>query len=267
MGYFRIVASAFLFLVAVAAAGPGQAAPPDQLLHGGTGPVATIVDGDTVRLKDADADVRLVGIQTPKLPLGRKNFKQWPLADEARAALADLVRGHAVTLRLAPTPKDRNGRVLAHIMRDDGLWVQAEMLRLGWARVYTFPDNRRFAQEMLAAEGEARAAKRGIWSHDYYAVRPTDPTILARDVGTFQIVEGRVVSAAKVRGRVFLNFGDDFKTDVTATIPPDVLPLFTKAGVDPLMLKDKTVRVRGYVRNYNGPSLDLTHPEQLEIGL
>jgi endonuclease YncB( thermonuclease family) len=161
MGYLRIVAAAFLFLVVVAAR-PGQAAPPDQLPHGGAGSVATVVDGDTLRLKDADADVRLVGIQTPKLPLGRKNFKQWPLADESRAALTDLVRGHTVTLRLAPTPKDRNGRVLAHIMRDDGLWIQAEMLRLGWGRVYTFPDNRRFAQEMLAAEGEARAAKRGI---------------------------------------------------------------------------------------------------------
>ena len=41
-----------------------------------------IVDGDTLILADG-REVRLVGIQAPKLPLGRKNFRTWPLADEA----------------------------------------------------------------------------------------------------------------------------------------------------------------------------------------
>ena len=140
-----------------------------------------------------------------------------------------------------------------------------ELVRQGWARVYTFPDNRQFARELLAVEQEARAARRGMWADATYAVRPTDPGKLERDVGTFQIVEGRVVSVAKIRGQVYLNFGDDFKTDVTAVIPPDVVPMFTKAKLDPLTFKDKTVRVRGYVRSYNGPSLDITHPEQVEV--
>lgn len=254
-----------LFLVMLSVAWPSLAAPPDTLPDGGSGTVAIVMDGDSFRLKGIDADVRLLGIQAPKLPKGRAGFKPWPLGDQARAALTALVKSHQVTLRLGSTPRDRNRRILAHAVRDDGVWLQTELLRQGWVRVYTFPDNRQFAGELFAAEREARADRRGIWAHSAYAVRPAEPARLASDVGTFQIVEGKVANAAKVRGRVYLNFGADYLTDVTATIPPDALPLFTKAKFDPLTLAGKTIRVRGYVRSYNGPVIDITHPEQIEV--
>jgi micrococcal nuclease len=241
------------------------AAPPDKLPDGGHGVVASVIDADTVRLEGGVQDVRLVGIQGPKLPLGRKGFQAWPLADKARMALVVLVDNHQMTLRLGTTAQDRNGRILAHLMRDDGLWVQAEMLRQGWARVYTFADNRQFAKELYAAEAEARAAKRGIWAHAFYAVRAAEPESLKRDVGTFQVVEGRVADTAKVKGRVYLNFGDDYLTDFTATIPPEAVTLFTRAKLDLLALKGKTIRVRGYLRDYRGPVMDLSHPEQIEV--
>jgi micrococcal nuclease len=256
----RLIALAF-FIVAL----PAWAASPDSLPDGGHGVVATVIDADTVRLEGGTADIRLVGMQGPKLPLGRKGFQTWPLADEARAALVDLLKGHQVTLRLGTTAQDRNGRILAHLVRDDGLWVQAEMLRRGWARVYTFADNRQLATELYAAEREARAAKRGIWANAYYAVRAADPAALKRDTGTFQIVEGKVAGTAKVKGRFYLNFGDDYRTDFTATIAPDAVTLFARAKLDLLRLKGKTIRVRGYLRDYRGPNMDLTHPEQIEI--
>jgi micrococcal nuclease len=247
-----------------AAPAPAWAAGPDTLPAGDGGVVAAVIDGDTVRLAGGRQDVRLVGIQAPKLPLGRKGFKPWPLAGDAEAALKSMVQDHTVALRLGTTARDRNGRVLAHLVRDDGLWIQAEMLRRGWARVYTFPDNRQLADELFAAEREARAAKRGIWGHAFYAVRNADPAALAADRGTFQVIEGRVADAAKVRGRVFLNFGTDYRSDFTATIAPEALALFSKEGRDPLAFENQTVRVRGYVRDYNGPVLDITHPEQIE---
>ena len=58
------------------AAGPVWPAP---LTQDGSGRVASIVDGDTLILDDG-REIRLVGIQAPKLPLGRRNFKTWPLA-------------------------------------------------------------------------------------------------------------------------------------------------------------------------------------------
>lgn len=258
-GFFQALVVGLLLI-----SGRVIAASPEMLPDGGRGAVKTVVDGDTLRLADGEADVRLVGMQAPKLPLGRKGFATWPLADEARRALVDLVKGHSITLRLGATPKDRNGRILAHLVRDDGLWIQQEMLRLGFARVYTFPDNRQLAAELFAAERDARAAKRGIWAETFYAVRDTNVEKLAKDSGTFQIVEGRVISAAKVQGRIYLNFGEDYRSDFTASIAPEAVPLFSKAKIDPLAWKGKVVRVRGYIRSFNGPVIDVTHPEQIE---
>ena len=62
------------------------------LESGGTGSVSSIVDGDTLVLDDG-REIRLVGVQAPKLPLGRPNFKKWPLADESKALLETLATG------------------------------------------------------------------------------------------------------------------------------------------------------------------------------
>jgi hypothetical protein len=40
---------------------------------------------------------------------------------------------------------------------------------------------------------------------------------------------------------------------------------FTADKLDLLALKGRGVRVRGYLRDFNGPSMDLTHPEQIEV--
>lgn len=235
-----------------------------DLTAGETGRVATVIDGDTIRLEGGDADIRLIGIQAPKLPLGRKNFPTWPLATEARDALLELVDSRTVSLRLGTTERDRNGRILAHVVRDDGLWLQGEMLRLGMARMYTFPDNRRLAAEMRAKEKEARNANRGIWADDYYAVRTADSPKLLRDSGTFQIVTGRVTGAEQVKDRIYLNFGDDFRSDFTASIGKRDWPAFAKSGLDPLKLKDAQIEVRGWVALRGGPAIEVSHPEQIE---
>jgi endonuclease YncB( thermonuclease family) len=253
------------FLIAILAfVGPVRGADTlESLADGGGGRVAAVIDGDTVRLADADADIRLIGLQAPKLPLGRKGFAAWPLADEARAALAALALDRDVRVRLGATPRDRNSRTLAHLVRSDGLWIQGEMLRLGWARVYTFADNRALADAMASKEREARATGRGIWSHPYYAIRRADDPKLLNDVDTFQIVTGRVRATACVRALVFLNFGDDFRSDFTVSIERPAWPAFDAAGIDPLAFEGDEIEVRGWVGRRGGPAIEIDHPEQI----
>lgn len=261
------LARALLLLCLLMAAGPQARA---DLLQGlgaglkaaGKSVVAEVIDGDTVVLADG-REVRLVGIQAPKLPLGRKDFEPWPLAEEARQALADLVQGREVTLAHGGTRSDRYGRLLAHLERGDGLWVQCEMLRHGLARVYTFHDNRAAAAELLACERAGRAARRGIWAHPFYAVRRPEET--ADLIGSFQIVEGRVRQAAEVRGKVYLNYGADYRTDFTVSVAPRDRRLFDRAGVDLLDLEGRPIRVRGWLSRRNGPMIEATHPEQIEL--
>jgi hypothetical protein len=185
------------------------------------------------------------------------------MADEARDALARLTEGVTVTLAFGGQPIDRHGRLLAHLYDADGTWIQGELLSRGLARVYTFPDNRKLAEDMLALEREARDAGRGIWGHPFYALRT--PGTVAGDVGTFQIVEGTVVDAASVRARSYLNFGEDWRTDFTAVVGADARKLFEESGIDIISLSGRPVRVRGWVRSYNGPMISVTHPEQIEV--
>lgn len=261
-----ILRSLFLVLLAFsvpsAAGGAGTPLPAGAPKAADRSAVASVVDGDTLELVNGTT-VRLVGIQAPKLALGRPGFREWPMVAQAKRALERLVAGHDLILHPAPIPTDRWGRQLAHLERDDGVWIQGEMLRQGWARVYTFADNRQLAAPMLALEREARAAGRGIWALRWYAV--IAPEQAAGRVGSFQIVEGRVVTAAAVRGRVYLNFGPDWKTDFTISIPPRVRRTMARTGADPGALTGGLVRVRGWVRSYNGPMIELTHPEQLEL--
>ena len=224
--------------------------------------VAEVVDGDTLILADG-TEVRLVGIQAPKLPLGRKGFRAQPLAEEARAALARLTAGRELALSYGGAEIDRHGRALAHLHDEAGTWIQGALLSLGLARVYTFRDNRAHVPAMLALECAAREDGRGIWRHAYYRVRSVDAS--ADHIGSFQIVEGLVLDAAVVRGRAYLNFGPDYRTDFTVTIAPRDRRVFTAAGIDPLAYEGRRIRVRGWLKSYNGPVIDATHPEQIEV--
>lgn len=235
--------------------------PTAALADGGSAVVAEIVDGDTLFLADG-REVRLVGIQAPKLPLGRRNFRKWPLADRAKAALESLTLGRTVRLGYGGRQIDRHGRQLAHLTLDDGRWVQRVLLSMGLARVYSFPDNRALVAEMLAAERVARAARAGIWDNAYYAIRA--PSELAPLIGTFQLVEGRVLDAARVRGTTYLNFGDDWRTDFTVVVRRGNQAAFDEAGMDLLSLKGHRIRVRGWLDRRNGPMIGATHPEQIE---
>ena len=73
---------------AVAAVVMSSAAAPacEGLRDGPKGTVTEIVDGDTLLL-DTGLVVRLIGIQAPKLALGRDGYDDWPKGNEAKAAL------------------------------------------------------------------------------------------------------------------------------------------------------------------------------------
>ena len=70
----------------------------EWLRDGPKGTVTEVVDGDTLLL-DTGRVVRLIGIQAPKLALGRDGLADWPKANEAKAALIALTLKKPVLLR------------------------------------------------------------------------------------------------------------------------------------------------------------------------
>ena len=226
--------------------------------------VVEIIDGDTLVL-DNQITVRLVGIQSPKIALNRKDFNEWPLGYEAKTALSDIVLNKEVMLYYGGRKMDRYGRALAHLFLNDGTWVQGEMLKNGMARVYSFDDNRAIVREMLAEENEANEKSIGIWGLNFYKIKPQENS--GRFTNSFQLISGKIVDVATVRSNTYLNFGEDYKTDFTIVVSGRVKKMFEKMDINLANLKDKNIIVRGWLKYYNGPSIDLTHPEQLVIDI
>ncbi len=236
---------------------------------GETGRVVRIIDGDSfVLARDTgeDLSVRLSAIQAPRT--AQRAARAWPYAPEARAGLSALTEGRSVQLYYGGETRDRFGRAVAQVYTLDSfgqrdLWVQGELVRLGLARVYSWKGEMADMDALYALETQARDRGRGLWTHSFYAVRKPDPDPLAQYVDSLQIIEGVVTSTADVRGRIYLNFGADYRTDFTIAIAKKNVKRF--ASVDPLSLTGARVRVRGWVELINGPMIWLDHPGRLEV--
>jgi micrococcal nuclease len=235
-------------LVLAGCGGPGV----DQLAAGPAGVVTEVRNGDAVVLKGGEV-VRLAGVEAPK---GAD-----PFADQAREALSKLVLGQPVQLMYGGARQDAYGRALAHLkLAKGGQWVEKTLLEAGDVRVRTWSDNRALARPMLDAEARARIKKRGLWALPAYQVRLPDEAA-ARPFG-FQLVEGRVVSAADRDGALRLNL----ERWVEAEVPRDSRAAFTASGLVLDDLPGKLVRIRGPMRPGSGEGLmRLDHPEQIEV--
>ncbi|MFO0986695.1 MAG: thermonuclease family protein [Alphaproteobacteria bacterium] len=248
------VAVAAALLAAAAASVRGE------LRRGADAAAERALDGDTLALQGGRV-LRLAGVLAPRE--GDRGRGAADAAAAARAALERLARGKALTLWHGDLAEDRHGRLFAQAQTADGLWLADELLRLGHARVFTQPGSAERAAEMLKAEAEARAARRGLWALAAYAVRGDEEA--GRDADSFQIVEGRVLKAAAAREIVYLNFGRDIRRDFTVGIDRAALRAFRRAGTDPKSLEGKRIRIRGWVLWRGGPYIGATHPEQLEV--
>ncbi|MEQ1932226.1 MAG: thermonuclease family protein [Parvularculaceae bacterium] len=160
--------------------------------------------------------------------------------------------------------RDRwNRRVVAVSVeaRSGVMSVQEEMAREGAVRVRPESADHGAISRLLLAEREARAARRGLWGLPYYMVRDAASH---RATGAFYLIEGKPLSAAVVKGRAYLNFGDDYRTDVTATASSRNAKRWAKAGLDWKSLDGAVLRIRGYVAAINGPSIEIEHKLQIE---
>jgi micrococcal nuclease len=211
-------------------------------------------------------DGRAVHVEGLLLPAGAKDHAPSFFSDQATSALSDLARDRHVTLAVSIPKEDRYGRLRAQVFfteASDEPWLQIAMLRRGLARVSIAPDRRECASELYTAEAEARKKHYGIWTSQAYAVKTPDD--LDGTLGTFQIVEGKVLSAQVKNGRAYLDFGTDWRSDFKVTISPDDLKRFRDAGVDPRTYSGLTLRVRGFIDSLGGLDIEVASPEAIEV--
>lgn len=133
--------------------------------RGDTARVVRVVDGDTIRVDLASGEeaVRYIGIDTPESVKPGAPVECY--AKRASAFNARLVEGERVRLVRDVEERDRYGRLLAYVYRArDGLFVNAELVRRGYATVATFPPNVAHEREFRRLARAARVSGRGLWS-------------------------------------------------------------------------------------------------------
>jgi endonuclease YncB( thermonuclease family) len=234
----------------------------------GTAKVRAITDGRSFILEDG-REVRLAGIEVPLPPAPGESGPKAEAGLAARAALESILADRMVELYQNGTVGDRYGRNLALVsVAGDGARrsVAHEMLARGFARVSARVGDRACAEELLAQERAARAAKLGLWSGPYYVVLPADNAAeLATERGRFTVVEGKVWSVRESGGTIYINFGRRWTQALTVTISKRDESTFAAAGVEPKKLEARRVRVRGWIEERNGPRIEATRPEQIEL--
>jgi micrococcal nuclease len=127
--------------------------------------VLRTIDGDTilVAVGGAQERVRYIGMDTPETVKPGT-----PVACFGKRASAEnhrLVDGRDVRLVADREARDRYGRTLAYVYRaSDGLFVNAELVRGGYATPLSIAPNVRFAARFADLARAARASGRGLWS-------------------------------------------------------------------------------------------------------
>jgi micrococcal nuclease len=156
----------FLVLAAIAAGFIAQKA---GLGGGSSGDVSArvvrVVDGDTivVSIDGREDRVRYIGIDTPESVKPGTPVQCY--AKRASKENARLVAGREVRLVADAEARDRYGRRLAYVYRSgDGLLVNLELARAGYARPLTIAPNVAHADEIATAARAARRAGRGLWN-------------------------------------------------------------------------------------------------------
>jgi hypothetical protein len=88
---------------------------------------------------------------------------------------------------------------------------------------------------------------------------------LGRLTHSYQLVEGTVLAVGEGGGRLYLNFAEDWRRDFTISVDRKDAPAFAAAGIDLKALAGKRLRVRGFLAWRNGPMIEASHPEQIEL--
>jgi len=249
-------------------------------------PVRSITDSENVLLEDGRE--YNIGILTAGLD-----------DEAASSALHDLVGGRSISIlpphKGQPIGVDRYGRLRGDAMLPSStatqpLSLQESLVARGLAQVTFDRPLTCGAQALLKAESDARRRKLGHWASGLFSVLDAnDAAAVTAQIGRFAIVEGQLRRTSKSRKGLYLNFGRNWRNDVTIFIPARLLnprqttpgrggdrldgrtapPGSEKTGsaISNLALKLKSLprlRARGWLEQRAGPLIEIHHLEQIE---
>lgn len=142
--------------------------------------IKRVVDGDTIRAyyQGEEYKVRLLCIDTPESV--KENVKEQPYGKKAAERLEELISGNEVRMVFENEVKDRYDRLLAYILLEDGVCVNALMVSEGFARVNSVKPNTVHRDYFNGLMEEAIREEKGVWS-----LRPEERPFVKNDKGDY----------------------------------------------------------------------------------
>lgn len=246
---FSLLAATCIVTLASAAA---QAACDSPLQ--GEGQVSAILDARTLRLDDG-REVRLSGIEIPK-----------STETAGTAWLRDHALRQKIILRGADDAPDRYGRQHAFVVLDGSeMTLQGALLGEGHAVVSASPGDKACATELREAETRAEGSRLGVWSQSAFVQNAGATADILKYIGRFVLVEGTILSARQAGATLYLNFGRRRIQGFAVTVSRRMMASFAAAGMTPVTLQGKRVRVRGWISQHGGPRIEARLPSQIEF--
>jgi endonuclease YncB( thermonuclease family) len=252
--FLRLFQAGLLAVLAIAAS-PLLAAPCSFEAQG-EGRVAEVIDGRSFRLGDG-REIKLAGIEPASAGVTRAG---------RAAALSAMIAGQDVTLRGTDDAPDRYGRQTAFVfLAGSEAPVQSLLLSEGAALAAPDVADKECAAALLAAEGTAKAAKKGVWNSLAVIKNAESTDDILAGIGHFLLVEGRVLSVRQAGATTYLNFGRRWTRDFAVTISRRNMPAVEAAGVALKSLENRRIRVRGWVEARPGPRMEVVRAGQIEV--
>lgn len=128
-------------------------------------PVTKVVDGDTFWVDDGSEKglkIRLIGVDAPESRRTRSKEIAY-YGQESKVYLTGLIGGMKVRLEMDVDSLDYFKRTLAYVFLEDDTFVNALLVKEGYASVMTVPPNIKFAEEFTRLARNAREGKKGLW--------------------------------------------------------------------------------------------------------
>lgn len=127
--------------------------------------VARVIDGDTFVITDSTR-IRLLGVDTPEL--GRGSNPDEDFSIEATNLTKTIIGNNIVKLTFETKTRDMFDRVLAYVWLTDtegrdSVFLQAELLKTGYARIRYYPEGSRYYDVFYNLRRTAMKKDLGIW--------------------------------------------------------------------------------------------------------
>lgn len=237
-----------------------------------TNKVTEVIDGDTFKTENGES-IRLLGVNTPEMTDSG--------GDIAKDFLTLLILHTNVRLEKDITDRDDYGRLLRYVYMN-GKFVNAELVRMGYAETRFYPPDTIHKRELESLEKIAVRNERGLWSFSVFQLPDTTGAYVkrfpkekakleiiswrdaAKYYGETKTVEGKIVASNNTGKVCFLNFHKNWRKYFTAVIFSSDFDKFPPNPED-YYLK-RRVRVKGLIKEYKGkPEIILKSPSQIEI--